>query len=141
HGQQLLFVPLLLAAGAAAWAAGVRLGPAVPSPPAASADAVDYASALALLYRRAGVRRLPARTLARRFLCALTRHLRLRRNALPAEILAAWRQHAPGPSAERLQQLLRGVGELRKGDVSDRQLLAWARAFDEFREKWLVASG
>lgn len=140
HGQQLLFVPLLLAAGAAAWAAGVRLGPAVPSPPAAHADAVDYASALALLYRRAGVRRLPARTLARGFLGALTRHLRLRRNALPAEVLAAWRQHAPGPSTERLQQLLRGVGELRKGDVSDRQLLAWARAFDEFREKLVVGS-
>jgi hypothetical protein len=141
HGQQMVFVPLLLAAAAAVWAAGVRLGPAVPTPPAAGADAVDYASALALLYRRAGVRRLPARTLARGFLGALTRRLRLRRNALPAEILAAWRQHAPAPSAERLQHLLRGVGELRKGDVSGRQLLAWSQAFDEFKRQWLVASG
>lgn len=137
HGEQLLFVPLFLALGAAAWSAGVRLGPAVPTPPSASADAVDYASALALLYRRAGVRRLPARTLVRGFLEALTRHLRLRRNALPAEILAAWRRQAPAASADRLQQLLRGVGELRKGDVHAHELLSRARAFDEFTEQWL----
>jgi hypothetical protein len=137
YGQQTLFVPLFLALGAAAWSAGVRLGPAVPTPPAAGADAVDYASALALLYRRAGVRRLPARTLARGFVEALTRHLRLRRNALPAEILAAWRRLAPAASADRLQQLLRGVGELRKGEASGRELLSLARAFDEFGEQWL----
>jgi hypothetical protein len=141
HGQQLVFAPLLLAVGAAVWAAGVRLGPAVVTPPAASADAVDYASALALLYRRAGVRRLPARTLARGFLDSLTRHLRLRRNALPAEILAAWRRHASGPSADRLQHLLRGVGELRKGDATGRQLLTWSKAFDDFKTRWLVVTG
>jgi uncharacterized protein DUF4350 len=141
HGQQLLFVPLLLAAGAAVWAAGIRLGPAVASPPSASADAVDYAAALALLYRRAGVRLLPARTLARGFLDALRRHLRLRRNALPADILASWRRQVSATSADRLQPLLRGVGALHKGDVSGRQLLSWSRAFDEFREQWLVERG
>jgi hypothetical protein len=103
----------------------------------ASADAVDYASALALLYRRAGVRQLPARTLARGFLEALTRQLRLKRNALPAEILGAWRRQAPAPSTDQLQKLLRGVGELRKGEVTGRQLLAWSRAFDDFQDQWL----
>jgi hypothetical protein len=137
YGQQMVFLPLLLALGAAVWAAGVRLGPAVPTPAPAGADAVDYASALALLYRRAGVRRLPARTLARGFLEAMTRHLRLRRNALPAEILAAWRRQAPAASGDQLQQLLRGVGELRKGEVTGRELLSRARAFDEFSEQWL----
>jgi hypothetical protein len=75
---------------------------------------------------------LLARTLVRSFLGALTRHLRLRRNALPAEVLAAWRLHDPGPSMTRLQTLLRGVGELRRGEVSERQLLAWAQAFGQF---------
>jgi hypothetical protein len=137
YGQQLLFVPLFLVLGAAVWASAVRLGPAVPTPTAASADAVDYASALALLYRRSGVRRLPARTLVRGFIGELTRHLRLRRTALPAEILAAWRRKFPGPSTDRLQQLLRGAGELRKGDVSQRQLLKWSRAFHDFKSRWL----
>jgi hypothetical protein len=138
HGQQLLFLPLFLAVGAALWAASVRLGLAVPRPAAASADAVDYASALALLYRRAGVRKLPARTLAQGFIESLTQHLHLRRNALPAEILAAWRRHLPGASGDRLQYLLRAVSELRKGDVSGRQLLSMSRAFDEFEQQWLV---
>jgi hypothetical protein len=140
RGQQILFVLLLLAAGAAAWSAGVRLGPAVPKPPSDGADAVEYASALALLYRRAGVRRLPARTLARGFVGDLTRHLRLRRNALPAEILAAWRRQGSETSTDRLQQLLRGVGQLRKGDVSGRQLLSFSREFDDFKDRWLTTS-
>jgi hypothetical protein len=132
HGRQLALVPLLVVAGVALWAVGVRLGPAVPTVRPHTADAVEYASALARLYQRAGARRLLARTLARGFLAALTRHLRLRRNALPAEILAAWRQHDTGPSMEQLKNLLRGVGELRKGKVAERELLNWARAFDEF---------
>jgi hypothetical protein len=140
HGQTLTFVPLLLAVAAGAWAWGVRLGPAVPTPRPAHADSVEYASALARLYQRAGARRLLARTLVRGFLDALTRHLRLRRNALPAEVLAAWRQHDSGPSAGRLQELLRGVGELRRPEVSERQLLAWARAFDEFQRELSVIS-
>lgn len=132
HGERatpLLILVVLLIAG---WTWAVRLGPAVPTPKPAGADAVDYASALARLYQKTGARRLLARTLVRGFLGDLTRHLRLRRNVLPAEILAAWRLHDPGPSLTRLQTLLRGVGELRRGEVSERQLLAWARAFGEF---------
>jgi hypothetical protein len=109
-------------------------------PKTASADAVDYASALARLYQKTGTRRLLARTLVRSFLGALTRQLRLRRNALPAEILAAWRLHDPGPSMTRLQALLRGVGELRRGDVSERQLLAWAQGFDQFTRDMQASS-
>jgi hypothetical protein len=132
HGERatpLLLLVVLLVAG---WSWAVRLGPAMPVPKTASADAVDYASALARLYQKTGARRLLARTLVRSFLAALTRHLRLRRNALPAEILAAWRLHDPGPSMTRLQTLLRGIGELRRGKVSDRQLLTWAQAFGRF---------
>jgi hypothetical protein len=132
HGEKATVLLLLVVLAVAGWMWAVRLGPAVPTPKTSKADAVDYASALARLYQRTGARRLLARTLARNFLTALTRHLRLRRNALPAEILAAWRLHDPGPSLGRLQILLRGVGELRRGEVSERQLLAWTQAFGEF---------
>jgi hypothetical protein len=132
HGERATPILVLVVLCVAGWKWAVRLGPAVPKPRTTGADAVDYASALARLYRRTGARRLLARTLVRGFLGALTRHLRLRRNALPAEILAAWRMHDPGPSTQRLQTLLRGVGELRRGDVSERQLLVWARAFGHF---------
>jgi hypothetical protein len=145
HGERLTLVPLLLVLAIAGWSAAVRLGPAVPLPRAARADAVDYASALGRLYQRAGARRLLARTLVRGFLVDRTRHLRLRRQALPAVILAAWRQQharaaATGPTpaggldpeTARLQTLLRGVGELRKGPAGERQLLAWTQAFDDF---------
>jgi hypothetical protein len=135
HGQSLLSLPLLAALAAAAWAVGVRLGPAVPAPTPESADAVEYASALARLYQRAGARRRLARTLACGFLDTLTRHLRLRRNALPVETLRAWRRNAPGPSDARLEALLRGAAGLRKGDVSERELLAWARAFGQFTDE------
>ena len=74
-------------------------------------------------------------TLARGFLGALTGQLRLRRNALPAEMLAAWRLHDPGASGERLQGLLRGVAALRKGDVTEKELLHWSQAFDQFRRE------
>jgi hypothetical protein len=128
-------VPILLVVAVAVWRVGVRLGPAVPTPRGAHADAVDYASAVARIYHRAGARRLLARVLARDFLAPLTRHLRLRRTALPAEVLAAWRQRYPEESVRRLQGLLRGAAELRKGNVSDRQLLGWARAFDAFEKE------
>jgi hypothetical protein len=134
HNLQWALLPILLVVGMAVWRAGVRLGPAVPTPKALRADAVDYASAVARIYQRAGARRLLARTLARSFPETLTRHLRLRRAALPAEILAAWRQRYPRESTHRLQGLLRGLAELRRGDISDRQLLAWARAFDQFEK-------
>jgi hypothetical protein len=137
HGRRLVLVPLLVVVAVAVWSRAVRLGPAVPAPRPPRADAVEYAGALARIYQRAGARRLLGRTLARGFLAALTRHLRLRRTALPAEVLAAWRQQQAGPSLERLKNLLRGAGELRKGDVSDRQLLSWARAFDAFEREMI----
>jgi hypothetical protein len=140
RGERLTLLPLLLVLLVAGWSWAVRLGPAVPAPRGARADAVEYASALGRLYQRSGARRLLARTLVRGFLGALTRHLRLRRQALPAVILAAWRQQhgpadataKPDPTTARLQELLRGVGELRKGDVTDQQLLTWTQRFDQF---------
>ena len=84
-----ILLPLLALLVVAAWAGAVRLGPAVPPPSRGQADAVVYASAVARIYERAGARRRLARTLARGFLQTLIRHLRLRRSALPAEILAA----------------------------------------------------
>jgi hypothetical protein len=121
HGAHWVLVPLGLLLGMAAWALAVRLGPAVPRPAPLRADAVDYASGVARIYEKAGVRRLLARALVRGFLTALTRHLHLRRNALPAEVLRAWQEQHPAESAKRLQALLRGASELRKGDVTERQ--------------------
>jgi hypothetical protein len=141
YGQRWTVLPVLLVVAVAAWHWAVRLGPPVPPPRPASADAVDYASALARLYQGAGARRLLARTVVRDFLDALTRHLRLRRTALPALILAAWPRQDAGPSADRLQALLRGVADLRKGDVPERQLLQWTRAFDEFVRDMQSATG
>jgi hypothetical protein len=140
HGEKPTLLLILLVLVVAGWAWAVRLGPAVPTPATTGADAVDYASALARLYQKTGARRLLARTLVRSFLGALTRHLRLRRQALPAEILAAWRLHDPGPSMTRLQTLLRGVGELRRGEVSERQLLTWAKAFGQFTREMQTTS-
>jgi hypothetical protein len=139
HGERWTLLLLLLVVAVAVWRAAVRLGPAVPQVRTAQADAVDYASGLGRLYQRAGARRRLARALARGFLDAMTRHLRLRRTTLPALILAAWRQRNPGaradapdPTTARLQELLRGVTTLRKGDPTDRDLLTWTKAFDQF---------
>ncbi len=132
YGERMALLPPLLVVAVAIWRAGVRLGPAVPRPVTSQADAVEYASALGRLYRRTGALREPARALQRDFLAALTKHLRLRRGAIPAEILAAWRQSHPGESAERLQGLLRGLAELRSGGLTERQLLSWHQAFDRF---------
>lgn len=139
HDQQRALLPILLVVLAAVWAAAVRLGPAVPTPRDVRTDAVDYASSIARIYQRSGARRLLARALVRDFLEALTRHLRLRRSALPAEVLAAWRRQHPAASADRLQTLLRGVMELRKGGASERQLLTWAQALDRFQAEVLRA--
>jgi hypothetical protein len=125
-------VPVLLVVAVGCWRAAVRLGPAAPRPRPAQADAVDYASALARIYRRAGARRLVGRSVARGFLAELTRHLRLRRAALPAEILAVWRQRHPKEATERLQGLLRGLAALRTGTVSEHGLLTWCRDCDQF---------
>jgi hypothetical protein len=139
HRAQWVLVPILLVAAAWAWSLAVRLGPAVPVPEGARADAVDYASAVARIYQRAGAIRLPARALVSSFLAALTRHLRLRRNALPAEILRAWQEQHPAESARRLQELLRGVTALRKGEVSEQDLLKWSQAFDAFQGEMMRA--
>jgi hypothetical protein len=139
HGRLWIVLPALLLAGMAGWAVGVRLGPAVPMPAAASADAVEYASAVARIYQRAGVQQPLARTLVQGFLTALARHLRRRPTTLPAEMLAAWRQRHPGDTGQRLEVLLRGVSQLRRGPVSERQLLAWTRALDQFEVEVLRA--
>ena len=135
YGERLALLPPLLVVLVALWRVGIRLGPAVPLPVTNQADAVDYASALGRLYRRTGALREPARALLRDFLAALTKHLRLRRNAIPAEMLAAWRQQHPGPTVDRLQGLLRGLAELRKPELTERQLLSWHQAFDRFRDE------
>jgi len=139
HRAHWVLVPIGICAGLAAWSLAVRLGPAVSVPEPTRADAVDYASAVARIYARAGVRRLPARALVQGFLGALTRHLRLRRNALPVEVLRAWREQHPGDSGPRLQALLRGVTALRKGDVTAQQLLEWSQAFDRFQREMMRA--
>ena len=36
-----------------------------------------------------------------------------------------------------LSRLLRGLAELRKPDLTDNQLLAWAQSFDEFTREML----
>jgi hypothetical protein len=92
---------------------------------------------VARIYRRARVRHVPARALAHGFLAKLTRHLRLRPTASPAEILAAWRKQHPDPSALRLEYLLRGTAELHRvaageADMNEEQLFTWAKALDEF---------
>jgi hypothetical protein len=135
HNQHWGALQLLAVFAVGAWAIGVRLGPAVPAPSGPSADAVDYASAVARIYQKAGVRHLLAEKMARDFLDSVAAHLRLKRSASPAELMAAWRRrHLDGVSRDQLQELLRAVGELRQAGrlMSDADLLAWARAFDEF---------
>jgi hypothetical protein len=127
----------------ACWGVGVRLGPAIPLPKPGRADAVDYASAVARIYQRAGVVKPLADNLARDFVTAVAAHLRLRRNALPAQLVAAWR-HRHGPeSAQRLAELLGGVGKLRQAaagkEMAQRELLTWAQMLDAFlRENQLL---
>jgi hypothetical protein len=148
HGQHWTVVQVLLVLAVAGWTVAVRLGPPVPRPQTSQADAVDYASAVARIYYRAGAGHLVAKALVRDFLAALTRHLRLRRTALPAEILAAWRkeQARPGRPAAgadttgRLAELLRAAVELRRRtDLPDGRLLAWAKSFDRFQDEVLRA--
>jgi hypothetical protein len=145
HHQSGLLLQLLAVAAVAAWAVAVRLGPPRPTPATRAADAVDYASAVARIYQQAGVRHLLAGQLVRDFLERLTAMLRLRRAAVPAEIVAAWRRRFPGAeSRERLQELLRGAGELRAAAsrqerVAEAELLKWARAFDAFIDEYRKA--
>jgi hypothetical protein len=145
HHQYGLLLQLLAVGAVAAWAVAVRLGPARPTPEGRAADAVDYASAVARIYQRAGVRHLLADLLARDFLERLTALLRLRRLAAPAEIVAAWRKRHPESEARaRLEELLRGAGELRAAArrqerVAEAELLRWARAFDAFINEYRKA--
>jgi hypothetical protein len=136
HDLHWTVLQALAVVAVALWAVAVRLGPAVALPKPAGADAVVYASAVARIYHRAGVPHLLAQNMVRDFLGALTRHLRLRRTTMPAQIVAVWRQHRGKESAERLTELLRGVAELRQvaagRETTERDLLAWSRAFDQF---------
>jgi hypothetical protein len=145
HDQQASVLLVLVAAGMAAWSVAVRLGRPVLSPtftPLAGAgertlgaDAVDYASAVARIYRRAGLASLLGKTFARDFLDSLRRQLHLGRTALPAEILAAWRLRYGPAGAERLEPLLRGLAALRRPALTNRQLLTWTRALDQFQSE------
>jgi hypothetical protein len=136
HGQHGVLLALLIVAAVAGWAAAWRLGPAVPAATEARADAVDYASAVARIYQIAGCRHLLAGMLARDFQAALCRHLRLRKSALPAEVLASWRRQHGDEAAARLEQLLRTLGQLRQGrHVTDRQLLTTVATVDEFKHE------
>lgn len=138
HEQHLLVLQVLLVTAVAGWSVMVRLGPARPRPRERQADAVDYASALARIYEYAGARRHLARTLAQGFLATLTRHLRLRRGAATADILAAWRRREPGRSATEMDALLRGLDALRQGaEVSERQLLEWSQTLDQLEREVL----
>jgi hypothetical protein len=144
HDQQWVMLQLLLVAAVAVWCVAVRLGPAVPTPPARRADAVDYASAVARIYQRAGARQLLAKFLLRDFFEALTRHLKLRRSVFPAQILATWRKRHPGQSGKRLEELLRRAAELRQtslgpAEVSERQLWSLAQAIDSFKAEVIRA--
>src|SRR5439155_735555 len=67
HGQLWVLLLLVMVGGMTAWAVGVRLGKAVPTVQEQRADAVDYASAVARIYQRAGVRHLLAQSLCRDF--------------------------------------------------------------------------
>jgi len=92
---------------------------------------------------------LLAQVLGRDFQMFLVGHLRLKRTALPVEILAAWRERhgqkatglgAPGQAATahtdaRFAELVRGVTELRKGNVPERRLLSLMQSFDQFRSE------
>jgi hypothetical protein len=149
HDEQWTLAAVVLAAALAAWSVAVRLGKAVPRLPEGRADTVDYASAVARIYQRAGARYMLAQALGRDFQMFLVRYLRLKRTALPVDILAAWRerhgQQAPGPGGPgqapaapadgRLAELLRGVTELRKGNVAERRLLSLMQSFDQFRSE------
>jgi hypothetical protein len=150
YDQHWTVVQVLLVLAVVGWTLAVRLGPPVPTTRANQADAVDYASAVARIYYRAGLGHLMARALVRDFLGALTRHLRLRRTALPAEILAAWRKQQPakpsrsplgdGDLSRRLADYLRAAVELRRRtDVPDVKLLGWAKSFDRFKGEVLRA--
>jgi hypothetical protein len=139
HGQQWILPALGAVLAIAAWGVGLRLGRPVNIPEEKRADAVDYASALARIYERTGAQRMIAATLCRDFLAVMTRHLRLPRTALPAEILSAWRRHNPARDSQELEALLRGVTALRSNTVAPGPLLTLTKNLDRFKTEVLRA--
>lgn len=139
RGLHWVLLPIAIVAAVGCWAGAVRLGPAKLPRPLHQTDAVDYASAVGRIHERAGVRRILARIAVRDFLASMTAHLRLRRTALPFEVLAAWNKRHPddtGKSAAgRLEVLLQAVTAVHQGDFTTRQLLTWTRAFDQFKQE------
>jgi hypothetical protein len=132
-----LGLQLLAIVGLGVWAAGVRLGPPVRLPRPARADAVDYASAVARIYQRAGVLHETARHIARDFLSALTRYLHLHRTASPGDLVKTWQQRYGAESVKEVASLVESAQDLREPRdpdrrLSRRELLHWARSFDEF---------
>jgi hypothetical protein len=134
HHQQWALLHLVLVAGLAVWATGRRLGPALPLRPRAQTDGVDFASSVARIYEKADARPLIASVLARHFLDTVTAHLRLRRLASPAEIMATWRQRYPEESARHLEELLRPAEALSAHTAPPETpaLMGLAQAFDAF---------
>ncbi len=137
HGLHGAALQLLAVAGIALWAVGVRLGPAVRLPRPRRADAVDYASALARIYQRAGVQGQLARHMSRDFCAAVTRYLHLPRSAGATEVLQTWRQRHGAESVRELTALVQAAESLSHRHVPERhytrrELLHWARRFDEF---------
>ena len=133
HQQHWTLLAVLLTVGVGAWAWMVRQGPATAVPVTPQDDAVDYASALARIYHRAGLRRLLGHNLARQFLAAVRHHLRLRPSAPSAEVLTAWQQRHPGDG--RLERLLAGAEAVSQPEITERQLLHWTSEFDRFRQE------
>jgi hypothetical protein len=149
HDEEWALGAVVLAATIATWSVAVRLGKPEPRLLGSRADAVDYASAVSRIYQRASARHLLAQALGRDFQMFLVGHLHLKRTALPVEILAAWRERhgqqgqdrgapglaSPARSDAQLADLLRGVTELRKGNVAERRLLSLMQSFDQFRSE------
>lgn len=100
---------LLCVVGLWLWMSSFRLGNAIRKEKPVQEDAVEYATAAARIYERAGIRSKLAEGMARDFLDRLTKHLRLRRNVGEQEILSAMqRRHGPEMTQE-LAPLLKKV--------------------------------
>jgi hypothetical protein len=133
HDQQWIILHLLALGGITLWAVGRRLGPAAPMPVVQRADGVDYAASVARIYEKADARPLVAGIYALNFLDALTSHLRLRRSAGAAEIVAAWKQRYGAETSRELPQLLDAAHAVIQGENgSAKYVLALARRFDAF---------
>jgi hypothetical protein len=139
HHQQGVLAQLVLVAALAAWAVGRRLGPARPLLPRRQTDGVDFASSVARIYEKADARALVAGVLVRNFMDTVTAHLRLRRLAVPAEVVGVWRQRYSEESARRLDELLRAAALLEAQPPEPGALVTAARALDDFVAKYVKA--